>query len=244
MFKLLAAMFRNVVSAKTPTQSKFMKERGLKPALQSFRQCMLFEQKGVTTTDGVSLLHVPYPDEFEAPKALVGKALDVRDAKALLKLMPRGKLGQQPFEATYVADDEKFSFKSPNGQKFEAKAITRIEGVQEAQAKWPADWKQKLPKHGQYNEVAVDGKRFKKLVSDAVAQDSALGRKKHGKNYQSKVVLRVSKSDEHPVELHTDQGVQGYCQPLTDDVKHSRSSASRQAAPEAAGASAVPSAGK
>jgi hypothetical protein len=222
MFKLLASIFRNVVASKTPTQSKFMKERGLRPALSDFKQTLLFDSKGVCSADDSSLLHVPYPDNFVPPKALVGKALDLRDAKAVLKTLAKGAIGQSPFDVNYNADDEKFTFKSQTGQKTEAKAITRIEGVQGAKAEWPADWKAKLPKHAEYNEVVLDGKRFKKLVSDAVAQDAALGRQKHGRIYQPKLVLRVSKSPEHPIELHTDQGVQGYCQPMTKPLKHER----------------------
>ncbi|GIK53806.1 MAG: hypothetical protein BroJett014_27790 [Planctomycetota bacterium] len=221
MFKLLAAIFRNTVSSKSPSQSKFMKSRGLKPALTTFEQTLLFDAKGVASSDGSSLLHVPYPDDFVPPKALIGKALDVRDAKDMLKLLPKGKLGQQPFDASYNADDEKFTFKAANGQKLEAKAISRIENAPGGKAQWP-DWHAKMPKHGEYHEAAVDGKRFKKLVSDAVAQDAALGRKKFGRAYQPKLVLRVSKSDKHPIELHTDQGVQGYCAPITDPVKHGR----------------------
>jgi hypothetical protein len=221
MFKLLASIFRNVVSSKTPTQSKFMKERGLKPALTTFEQTLLFDAKGVASSDGASLLHVPYPDDFVPPKALIGKALDVRDAKAVLKLLPKGKLGQAGFDASYNADDEKFTFKSPNGQKLEAKAISKLEQAAGSKAEWP-DWKAKMPKHGEYYEAALDGKRFKKLVSDAVAQDAALGKKKLGKSYAPKLVLRVSKSDEHAVELHTEQGVQGYVAPITDKLKHGR----------------------
>jgi hypothetical protein len=222
MFKLLASIFRNVVSEKAKAGSKFMKERGLRPALDNFKQTLLFDSKGVCSADDASLLHVPYPDNFVPPKALVGKALDVRDAKTVLKTLAKGKIGQSPFDVSYNADDEKFTFKSQNGTKTEAKAITRIEGAQERMAKWPDDWKSKLPRHGEYNEIVLDGKRFKKLVSDAVAQDASLGRQKKGRLHQPKLVLRVSKSPEHPVESHTGEGVQGYCQPMKQPVNHGR----------------------
>lgn len=82
MFKLFAAIFRNIVASRAPSASKFLKGKGLKPSLENFRQTMLFDQKGIVTTDGASLLQVPYPDDYVPPKALIGKALDVRDAKA------------------------------------------------------------------------------------------------------------------------------------------------------------------
>ncbi|MEI2658841.1 MAG: hypothetical protein V9G11_01395 [Bifidobacterium adolescentis] len=141
--------------------------------------------------------------------------MDVRDAKALLKALPKGKMRELPIEATYVADDNKLSFKTAGGVKLDVKAV---EGHP---ANWPK-WQDKLPKHGQYNEVVVDGKRLKKLVSDAVAQDNALGKSKQGKGYQPKVVLRVSAKPEHPFEIHSNQGVKGILMPMTDEVKHDR----------------------
>lgn len=215
MFKLLASLFRNVVAQNGKAGSKLMKERGIRPALDSFKQSLLFDSKGIVTADDSSLLHVPYPDDFVPPKALVGKALDVRDARNVLKTLAKGKIGQSPFEASYNADDEKFTFKSQNGTKTEAKAVSGHA------ANWPR-WQDKLPKHGEYNEVVLDGKRFKKLVNAAVAQDASLGRQKKGRQHQPKLVLRVSKSPEHPVEIHTGEGVQGYCQPMLQPVKHER----------------------
>lgn len=213
MFKFLAAMFRHVVAHKPPTQSRFMRERGLLKALDSFTQTVLFDTEGIVTTDGSSLLQTPYLET--PPKALIGKALDVRDAKNLLKALPKGKLRELPVEATYVADDNKLTFKVANGQKVEAKAV---EGHP---AHWPK-WQDKLPKHGNYHEVAVDGRRLKKLVSEAVAQDNALGKARKGKGYQPRVVLRVSASAEHPLEIHTDQQVFGLLAPISDAVSHGR----------------------
>ena len=213
MFKFLAAMFRNVVAGKSPSQTRYQRERGLTQSLTSFKQTVLFDSEGTVTTDGYSLLQSPY---LEAPpKALIGKAVDVRDGKALLKVLPKGKMRELPVEATYVADDNKLTFKAANGQKLEAKAV---EGHP---ANWPK-WQEKLPKHGEYNEVVVDGKRLKKLVSDAVAQDNALGKSKQGKGYQPKVVLRVSAKPDHPFEIHSNQGVKGFLMPLPDEVKHDR----------------------
>jgi hypothetical protein len=134
-----------------------------------------------------------------------------------------------PIEATYMADDNKLSFKTAGGVKLDVKAV---EGHP---ANWPK-WQDKLPKHGEYNEVVVDGKRLKKLVSDAVAQDNALGKSKQGKGYQPKVVLRVSAKPDHPFEIHSNQGVKGILMPMTDEVKHDR--------PKRAAASTAPSAGK
>ncbi|MCC6151439.1 MAG: hypothetical protein IT461_14405 [Planctomycetes bacterium] len=223
MFKLLAAMFRNVVAAKPPSQTKFQRERGLTQSLTSFKQTVLFDSEGTVTTDGYSLLQSPYLEV--PPKALIGHAVDVRDAKALLKSLPKGKMRELPIEASYVADDHKLTFKAANGQKLEAKAV---EGHP---ANWPK-WQDKLPKHGDYNEVVVDGKRLKKLVSDAVAQDNALGKSKQGKGYQPKVLLRVSTKPDHPLEIHSDQGVKGILMPMTDEVKHDRPT--RAAKPETA----------
>ncbi|MCQ3951207.1 MAG: hypothetical protein DPW14_15480 [Planctomycetes bacterium] len=214
MFKLLAAMFRNIVAKPAPAQTKWRKERNL-PAksLDLFTQTVLFDIEGVVTTDGSMLLQTPY---LEAPpKALLGKAFDARDAKALLKALPKGKMRELPIEATYVADDNMLSFRTAGGVKLDVKAV---EGHP---ANWPK-WQDKLPKHGEYNEVVVDGKRLKKLVSDAVAQDNALGKSKHGKGYQSKVVLRVSAKPDHPFEIHSNQGVKGFLMPMTDEVKHDR----------------------
>lgn len=222
MFKLLAAMFRNIVAAKPPAQSKFLRERGMTKALDTFKQTVLFDAEGTVTTDGFSLLQTPYLEP--PPKALLGKAVDVRDGKALLKALPKGKLRELPVEATFVADDNKLTLKTANGQKIEAKAV---EGHA---ANWPK-WQDKIPKHGDYNEVALDGKRLKKLVSDAVAQDYALGKARKGKGYQPKVVLRVSKSAEHPLEIHTEQQVRGLLMPITDPIEHNRSTRSRQAVP-------------
>lgn len=220
MFKLLAAMFRNIVAKPAPAQTKWRKERNL-PAksLDLFTQTVLFDTEGVVTTDGSMLLQTPY---LEAPpKALLGKAFDARDAKALLKALPKGKMRELPVEATYVADDNKLTFKAANGQKLEAKAV---EG---RPANWPK-WQDKIPKHSDYNEVALDGKRLKKLVSDAVAQDSALGKAKNGKGYTPKVVLRVSKNAEHPLEIHTEQKVNGLLMPIIDKVPHPRPTKARQ----------------
>ena len=213
MFKLLAAMFRNVVAGKSPSQTKFQRERDLTQSLTSFKQTVLFDSEGTVTTDGYSLLQSPY---LEAPpKALIGHAVDVRDAKALLKALPKGKMRELPIEASYIADDNKLTFKTAGGVKLDVKAV---EGHP---ANWPK-WQDKLPKHGEYNEVVVDGKRLKKLVSDAVAQDNALGKSKQGKGYQPKVVLRVSAKPDHPFEIHANQGVKGFLMPMTDEVKHDR----------------------
>jgi hypothetical protein len=134
---------------------------------------------------------------------------------ALLKALPKGKMRELPIEASYIADDNKLSFRTAGGVKLDVKAV---EGHP---ANWPK-WQDKLPKHGEYNEVVVDGKRLKKLVSDAVAQDNALGKSKQGKGYQPKVVLRVSAKPDHPFEIHSSQGVKGFLMPMTDEVKHDR----------------------
>ena len=68
----------------------------------------------------------------------------------------------------------------------------------------------------------MDGKRLKKLVSDAVAQDNALGKSKQGKGYQPKVVLRVSAKPDHPFEIHSNPGVKGFLMPMTEEVTHDR----------------------
>jgi hypothetical protein len=213
MFKLLASMFRNIVALKPPTQTKLLRERGIHKALDTFTQTVLFDTNGTVTSDGVSLIQTPYLEP--PPKALIGKAIDVRDARALVKAMPKGKLRALPVESTYVADDNKLTFKTPIGQKVEAKAVEGRPG------NWPK-WQDKMPRHASYNEVVLDGKRFKKLVAETVAQDAALGKSRKGKKYEPKVVLRVSKSPEHPVEIHSDQGVQGYLLPCIDEVKHER----------------------
>ncbi len=180
MFKLLASIFRNVVAQKPPAQTKFRRERGLTKSLDSFTQTLLFDSEGTVTTDGASLMQVPY---LEAPpKALIGKALDIRDGKNLLKALPRGAMRELPVEATFVADDNKFTFKTAAGQKTEAKVV---EGHP---ANWPK-WQDKLPKHGEYHEVVLDGKRFKKLVSEAVAQDKALGKARKGKKYEPRLLV-------------------------------------------------------
>ena len=175
--------------AKSPARGRDAKDKA--PSNQEF---YFFEDSGMASCNGATILFAPNLGGEKTSRELVGKALHVKDARRIAKELPKGRIANSAgLELT--AEKGSLFLRDAKGVMHQAQLADRI----------APDWRKGLPAHNDYYEVAINPRELRgALMSvEQLSQD----RLPISRGAAPSVTLRVSKSPEHPLELHSPGGV-------------------------------------
>ena len=166
--------------AKSPARGRDAKDKA--PSNQEF---YFFEDNGMASCNGATILFAPNLGGEKTSRELVGKALHVKDARRIAN--------SAGLELT--AEKGSLFVRDAKGVMHQAQLADRI----------APDWRRGLPAHNDYYEVAINPRELRgALMSvEQLSQD----RLPISRGAALSVTLRVSKSPEHPLELHSPGGV-------------------------------------